>query len=98
MLPINQIDKTWTLFLDRDGVINYEKHKDYIHTWDEFKFYEGVPAVFKIFSKKFHRVIIVTNQKDCVHAEVASKLHITDGIAHHDRFCKINIRKLFCSL
>ena len=63
MLPLNQIDKTWTLFLDRDGVINYEKHKDYIHTWDEFKFYEGVPGVFKIFSKRFHRIIIVTNQK-----------------------------------
>jgi len=63
VLPLNQIDQTWTLFLDRDGVINYEKHQDYIHTWDEFKFYEGVPASFRIFSKKFHRIIVVTNQK-----------------------------------
>ena len=63
MIPLDKINKTWTLFLDRDGVINYEKHKDYIHNWDEFKFYEGVPQSFKIFSKVFHRIIIVTNQK-----------------------------------
>lgn len=63
MIPFKDIDKSWTLFLDRDGVINYEKHQDYIHTWDEFSFYEGVPESFKIFSEKFHRIIIVTNQK-----------------------------------
>ncbi|CAN5854682.1 N/A [soil metagenome] len=63
MIPLKKIDKSWTIFLDRDGVINYEKHKDYIHTWDEFKFYEGVPESFKIFSAMFHRIIIVTNQK-----------------------------------
>jgi len=63
MLPLNQINTTWTLFLDRDGVINYEKHKDYIHTWDEFKFYEGVPEAMKVFATKFHRIVVVTNQK-----------------------------------
>jgi D-glycero-D-manno-heptose 1,7-bisphosphate phosphatase len=63
MLPLNQIDKTWTLFLDRDGVINYEKQNDYIHSWDEFKFYEGVLIAMKKFSKIFHRIIVVTNQK-----------------------------------
>ncbi|HPH84082.1 MAG TPA: HAD family hydrolase [Ferruginibacter sp.] len=63
MLPLHNINSTWTLFLDRDGVINYEKHKDYIHTWEEFKFYEGVTEAIKIFSTIFHRIIIVTNQK-----------------------------------
>ncbi len=63
MLPLNQIDQSWTLFLDRDGVINHEKHKDYIHTWDEFKFYDGVLESLKIFANKFHRIIVVTNQK-----------------------------------
>src|ERR1700712_2411758 len=63
MLPLTQIDKTWTLFLDRDGVINHEKHQDYIHTWDEFIFYEGVQSAIKIFTEKFGRIIIVTNQK-----------------------------------
>ncbi len=62
-IPIQQIDSTWTLFLDRDGVINYEKHQDYIHTWDEFKFYEGVTEAMSIYAKIFGKIIVVTNQK-----------------------------------
>jgi histidinol phosphatase-like enzyme len=30
MLDLKQINKTWTLFLDRDGVINHEKYQDYV--------------------------------------------------------------------
>ena len=33
MLDLTKIDNSWTLFLDRDGVINQEKHLDYIHSW-----------------------------------------------------------------
>lgn len=57
------IDNSWTLFLDRDGVINHEKHEDYIHTWDEFKFYDGVLDAIKTFSSLFKYIIIVTNQR-----------------------------------
>ncbi len=63
MIDLKAIDKSWTLFLDRDGVINHEKHLDYIHTWDEFVFYEGVKEAIKIFSQKFKYIIVVTNQK-----------------------------------
>jgi len=63
MIDLKQIDKTWTLFLDRDGVINHEKHKDYIHTWDEFVFYEGAKEAIAVFAEKFRRIIVVTNQK-----------------------------------
>jgi D-glycero-D-manno-heptose 1,7-bisphosphate phosphatase len=63
LLHLKNIQKDWTLFLDRDGVINHEKQNDYIHTWDEFKFYEGVLEAMEIFSIKFKRIIIVTNQK-----------------------------------
>ena len=63
MIPFEQIDHSWTLFLDRDGVINYEKHKDYIHTWDEFRFYEGVLEAMQIFAGIFRRIVIVTNQR-----------------------------------
>jgi histidinol-phosphate phosphatase family protein len=62
-LDLNKIDNTWTLFLDRDGVINHEKHLDYIHTWDEFIFYEGVQEAIAIFAKTFRHIIIVTNQR-----------------------------------
>ena len=63
MLDLKNITPSWTLFLDRDGVINYEKHKDYIHNWDEFRFYEGVPGAFKIFAALFKHIVIVTNQR-----------------------------------
>ncbi len=63
MLNIEDIDKEWTLFLDRDGVINHEKQNDYIHTWSEFKFYEGVLEAMAIFSKKFKHIVVVTNQR-----------------------------------
>ena len=63
LIPFKNIDKTWTLFLDRDGVINHEKPLDYIHNWDEFVFYEGVLDAIKIFSGIFNRIVVVTNQK-----------------------------------
>ncbi len=63
MIPFKEINNTWTLFLDRDGVINHEKHLGYINTWDEFKFYDGVKEAFKLFSTVFQRIIIVTNQR-----------------------------------
>jgi histidinol-phosphate phosphatase family protein len=62
-LDLNIVNKEWTLFLDRDGVINHEKHEDYIHTWDEFKFYDGVTEAIKIFKETFNRILVVTNQR-----------------------------------
>ena len=63
MFDLKNIDKNWTLFLDRDGVINHEKDDDYINTWKEFVFYEGVGEAIQLFSKKFGIIIIVTNQR-----------------------------------
>lgn len=62
-IKLKNIDKSWTLFLDRDGVINDEKYEDYIHKWEEFKFYDGVKDALKIFGKKFGKIFIVTNQR-----------------------------------
>lgn len=53
----------YTLFLDRDGVINHEKENDYIHTWDEFIFYDGVMEALRIFSSKFDHIFVITNQR-----------------------------------
>ncbi len=63
MIDLNKIDKTWTLFLDRDGVINHEKKDEYVNTWNEFIFYDGVLEAFKIFRQQFNRVILITNQR-----------------------------------
>jgi histidinol-phosphate phosphatase family protein len=60
---LKNIDSSWTLFIDRDGVVNDEKYLDYIHTWDEFQFYEGAKEAFKIFNEKFGVIVMVTNQR-----------------------------------
>ncbi|MEA3504259.1 MAG: HAD family hydrolase [Bacteroidota bacterium] len=58
-----KIDKNWSLFLDRDGVINKRIVDDYVKQWDEFHFLPGVVEAIAIFSSYFRRVFIVTNQQ-----------------------------------
>lgn len=62
-LELTSFDSSWTLFLDRDGVINTKIDNDYIKKWEEFHFIDGVLNSMNLFSKKFHRIIIVTNQQ-----------------------------------
>lgn len=61
MLP--HVDKSWTLFLDRDGVINHEKADDYIRNWDEFRFYDNVREALSKLSDSFGTIVMVTNQR-----------------------------------
>jgi len=63
MLSNLNITEDWTLFLDRDGVINHEKKEDYIRNWSEFKFYAESLAALPLLAQKFSRIIITTNQK-----------------------------------
>lgn len=63
MLDWTKIDKTWTLFLDRDGVLNREKEQDYVRDITEFHFYDGVPDAVQVLSEVFGTIILVTNQK-----------------------------------
>jgi len=57
------INKQWTLFLDRDGVLNQEKQADYIRSSDEFKFYDGVPEALAQLSEHLGKIVVVTNQR-----------------------------------
>lgn len=57
------IDKTWTLFLDRDGVINKKIEGGYVLTPELFEWLEGSLEAIVALSKKFGRLIIVTNQQ-----------------------------------
>lgn len=60
--PSFKVDPTWTLFLDRDGVINERLPDDYVKSWDEFRFLPGVLDSIAVLSGYFDRVIVVTNQ------------------------------------
>jgi histidinol-phosphate phosphatase family protein len=89
MLPA--ITPEWTLFLDRDGVINYEKDADYIRNPSEFRFYEGVPEAIAGLAKVFRYIFVVTNQKgigkglmteadlDAIHGQMLADIRSAGG-------------------
>ena len=58
-----EIDNTWTLFLDRDGVINIESVGSYVTTWDEFYFHDGVLDAMRNLNGIFGNIVVVTNQR-----------------------------------
>jgi histidinol-phosphate phosphatase family protein len=62
-LNFPKIDKNWTLFLDRDGVINKKIDGDYVRNWEQFKFLPNVIEALKILNGIFGKIIIVTNQR-----------------------------------
>ncbi|MBT3933400.1 MAG: HAD-IIIA family hydrolase [Bacteroidetes bacterium] len=53
----------WTLFLDRDGVINNKIDNDYVRNWDSFYFLSDIPKIFQNLKTIFSRVIIISNQQ-----------------------------------
>ncbi|MBS4044449.1 MAG: HAD-IIIA family hydrolase [Chitinophagaceae bacterium] len=85
------IDFSWTLFLDRDGVLNKEKNNDYIYNWNEFVFYNGVIEAMQIFNTLFHKIVIVTNQRgvgkgwmtqenlDDIHFNLKKEVELNEG-------------------
>ncbi|MEZ0322735.1 MAG: HAD family hydrolase [Hydrogenothermaceae bacterium] len=92
-----KIDKTWTLFLDRDGVINKKLEKDYVKSFDEFEFLPGVIDALKILSSIFGKIIIVTNQRGIGRGLMSEKdlenihLHMLNILNHHN----ITITKIY---
>ncbi len=58
-----QFDKDWTLFLDRDGVVNKEIVGSYVTATEEFEFCEGAPKAIQTLSEIFGTLVVVTNQR-----------------------------------
>jgi histidinol-phosphate phosphatase family protein len=58
-----KIDNTWSLFVDRDGVINKRVVDDYILDWKQFVFMPGVKESMKLLSTVFGKIIVVSNQQ-----------------------------------
>lgn len=80
-----------TLFLDRDGVINVLRPNDYVKTWEEFVFREGILDCLSHWSNCFKRIVIVTNQRgvgrgrmsqenlDMIHRRMVEEIHRHGG-------------------
>lgn len=94
-----EISQNWTLFLDRDGVINHRIPNDYIKTPAEFKFLPRVPKTIAKLSKLFETIIVVTNQRGIgkklmteadlhtVHASMLFEIKAAGGRIDHILFC-----------
>ncbi len=79
MVDFFNIDKSWTLFLDRDGVINKKLDNDYVKTVDELEFLPNALAAIANFSNFFGQIIIITNQqgigKGLMSEQALTKIH-----------------------
>lgn len=60
---IKSIDKTWSLFLDRDGVINKRIPDDYVKSFSDFEFLQGTLDGIAVFSELFSTIVVITNQQ-----------------------------------
>lgn len=58
-----KIDNSWSLFLDRDGVINRRMVGDYAKSWKDFEFLPGVKEAMALFAPLFGKIIVVSNQQ-----------------------------------
>lgn len=61
MLPSSQKRIVKVVFLDRDGVINYDS-PNYIKNWDEFEFLPGSLEALRLLSEAGYGLIVITNQ------------------------------------
>lgn len=98
-IDFNNIDTTWTLFIDRDGVINHEKSDGYILNRQEFRFYEGVPEAMSVLAQRFGTILLVTNQRGIgrglmtvadlndIHAYMQSEIVLMGGRLDKIYFC-----------
>lgn len=86
-----RIDDGWTLFLDRDGVINRRIIDGYVRNWEQFEFLPGVLEAMERFHRIFGRIIIVSNQQgvgkglmdeaevDAIHRRMVAEIEAAGG-------------------
>lgn len=71
-----KLDKSWTLFLDRDGVINKHIQGGYVTSLSNFEFIEGVLASIPKLNQVFGRIVVVTNQQ-CIGKRIIKEEDLT---------------------
>jgi histidinol-phosphate phosphatase family protein len=85
------IDTEWTLFLDRDGVINRRIIDGYVCKTEDFVFLSGVLEAMPVLSRLFGRICVVSNQQGvgkklmsedalhAIHEEMVKKIELAGG-------------------
>lgn len=60
---LGKINKSWSLFLDRDGVINERIIDGYVQSKSQFNLIDGVMEAMNIFKETFGHIFVATNQQ-----------------------------------
>ena len=69
MKSLPTLGPSWSLFLDRDGVINQRDFNGYILNWSDFYFTPGLLENASAINALFGQIFVVTNQQ-CVAKEL----------------------------
>ena len=88
------------IFIDRDGVINWDPIGDYIKHWKHFKFLPGVIGALKKLSDKNFKIVIISNQAgigDKVYPE-SSLQEITSNMLEHFEKNGVNVDSVYYCL
>lgn len=107
-LDLAMIDPSWTLFLDRDGVINNELPGTYVKSLDEFLFSPGSLESFPLLASRFGKIVVVSNQRGIgrglmteqdlhtIHAEMKVRIEAAGGRIDATFHCPGVEAKTFC--
>lgn len=94
-----KVAEGWTIFLDRDGVINKRNFEGYIERIDQFSFLDGAEQAIVNFNKLFQYTFVVTNQqgvgKGIMTDRNLSELH--GYMLEELKKCSANITKIYYS-
>lgn len=89
----------WTVFLDRDGVINRKREGDYVKSWKEFEFLPQAAEAIALLKRNGFSVIVVTNQRGvslgrlsehdlrAIHDGMQAELGKADAALHAIYYC-----------
>lgn len=99
-MKIKTIEKGWSLFLDRDGVINTRIPDDYIMSLEQFSFIPGVLSAIQRLSGFLGRIVVVSNQQGIgkglmtvatlnnIHTHMISEIEHAGGRIDKVYFCR----------
>ena len=105
MLKINylmskiKVDESWTVFLDRDGVINKNIDGGYVTTFEEFEFLPDALVSLRFLGQVVGPVVVVTNQQGIgkelmtkdelyeIHDKMLEEVRANDGRIDRVYFC-----------
>ncbi|MBN2237905.1 MAG: HAD family hydrolase [Bacteroidales bacterium] len=94
-----QKNSNWSIFLDRDGVINERIVGGYVKHAKDFRFVPGSLEAIRLFSELFKQVFIVTNQQgigkglmteselQAIHSKMLTEIQNAGGRIDRIYFC-----------